>query len=338
MTGDESLSFDPPFPNDDDDEEELSAPIKHCPLASRAPAAPLQTNKPRCGVPLDPASQVSGQPGELEDSSALDPQAHGEPNGTGTDPSAQVSGTAPDASSFGAFKLGFASSSTCKPRKPQDSDAALTAQVSGTASKTGFLGNVRVKCKAAAASAKRSRVIVQASLGRIKDAGKLGFKSKKKTEREMEKAYRTWLKGKWRDVDSDSEDVADFFEDDEDIDEGGFSKSEQERTMAESRRGGGLAFYGASTSQDSSRKFSEEEWEELEQFQGVRSGTTAAVQPQPEATPVDLDLDIEAIYKIFLELTEPPQPPPAPANRRSFGSSTKKGWRRVKRVVSGFLC
>ncbi|KAG8951203.1 hypothetical protein FRC04_006685 [Tulasnella sp. 424] len=194
----ESLSVGPSFHNDDEDEEELSAP--HCLLAFRVPAAPLQTNQPPCGVPLEPTSQVSGHPSnsvrvdekteELEDSSALDPQAYGEPNGTGTDPAAQVSGTAPDAGSLGAFKPGFASSSVSTPRKPHNSDAALSAQVSGTASKTGFLSNLRVKCKAAAASAKRSWVIVQASLGRIKNAGKRGFKSKK-TEREMEKAYRT---------------------------------------------------------------------------------------------------------------------------------------------------
>ncbi|KAG8977598.1 hypothetical protein FRC05_000854 [Tulasnella sp. 425] len=404
----ESLSFGHLFHNNDEDEEEydeeeLLAPIKHC--SFKFPLAPLRTN---------PASQVSGHPGdsvrvyekagEPEDPLASDPQAR-EPIGTGIgNLSAQVSGTPiPDAGSTRACRLGFASSLTFKPRKPQDSDAALSAQVSGTASKAGFFGNLRVGFKAAAASAKRSRVIVQASLGRIKTAGKPGFRSRKaavpeqlshpnrsfsapapiaplsaedteetelkpkkvvrfshfvqvreaprspfdefartgfkdrETEREMRRAYRMWIRGKWREVDSDSEDVGYFFVDDGDIDDDGFSRSDQEKAVAnsrrsaQSRRGGGLAFYGASTSRDSSRQLSEEEWQELEQFQSVQSGT-------PEATPIDLDLVVEVIYKILLELTEPPQPPPVQGYRRSFGFFTKRGWRRLRRAVSGFLC
>ncbi|KAG8958679.1 hypothetical protein FRC05_008718 [Tulasnella sp. 425] len=378
---DESLSFGHLFYNDDGDEEdyddeELLAPIKHC--SFKFPPATLRTN---------PASQVSSHPGdyvrvdekaepeELEDPLASDPQAR-EPIGTGIgDLSAQVSGTPiPDTGSTRACSLRFASTSTPTPRKPQDSDAALSAQVSGTASKTGFLGNLRGKFKAAAASAKRSRVIVQASLGRIKTAGKRGFRSRKaavpeqptaplsagdreeteqkpkkvvrfshfvqvreaprspfdefartgfkdrETERDIRRAYRTWIRGKWREVDSVSDDVGYFCVDDGDIDDEGFSKNDQEKAMAnsrrsaQSRRGGGLAFYGASTSRDGSRQLSEEEWQELEEFQSVRSGT-----------PLDLDLVIEVIYKILLELTEAPQPSPVPADKRSFGSSTKRG-------------
>ncbi|KAG8958474.1 hypothetical protein FRC05_008843, partial [Tulasnella sp. 425] len=101
----------------------------------------------------------------------------------------------------------------------------------------------------------------------------------RETEHEMRRVYRTWIRGKWREVDSDSDsdsdDVGDFFVDDGDIDDGGFSKSDQEqaiansRRSAQSRRDGGLAFYGASTSRDASRRLSEAEWQELEEFQAV---------------------------------------------------------------------
>ncbi|KAG8939438.1 hypothetical protein FRC04_006585 [Tulasnella sp. 424] len=74
-TGDESLWFDPSFHNNDDDEE-LSAPIK----TRSSPAASSQPNQPQ-RVLLEPDSQGSSHLNtvyvkkKVEDSSAVDPQA-----------------------------------------------------------------------------------------------------------------------------------------------------------------------------------------------------------------------------------------------------------------------
>ncbi|KAG8963056.1 hypothetical protein FRC05_004938 [Tulasnella sp. 425] len=327
-TGDESPWLDPSFHNnDDDDEEEPSAPIKACP----SPAVSLQPNQPQ-RVRLEPDSQGSSHLNAVyvnkkavDDSSAVAPQTRA-PNGIGVeDLTAQVSGTPiPDADSIGARRLGVPSPSTSNGGKPYDSDAALSAPVSGTASKPSFLRNLRVKVKAGAASAKRSPVIARDNLDRFKNVCKRRFKD---------------TKGKGRAVASDEEDVGDVFEDDDgDIDKDGFSKRDQETVTAESRWGGGLALYGASTSRDTSRQFSGEEWRGLEQFQALRSGTTAPVEPQLEETPImDLDLPIEVIYQILLDLAEHPQPPPVSAKKRPFGSSAKRGWKRLKRVVSGLV-
>ncbi|KAG8941426.1 hypothetical protein FRC04_004219, partial [Tulasnella sp. 424] len=186
-----------------------------------------------------------------------------------------------------------------------------------------------VRVKAGAASAKRSPVIARDNLDRFKNVCKRRFKD---------------TKGKRRAVDSDAdaEDIDDVFEDDDgDIDEDGFSKRDQEKATAESRQGGGLAFklYGTSTSRDTSRQFSGEEWRGLEQFQAIRSGTTAPMELQLEDMPImDLDLPIEVIYQILLDLAEHPQPPPVSAKKRPFRSSAKRGWKRIKRVVSGLVC
>ncbi|KAG8960172.1 hypothetical protein FRC05_007041 [Tulasnella sp. 425] len=134
---------------------------------------------------------------EKEDSPTLNPSA---PNSSGIVPSAQVSGPMPEGGSLGALKLDSSSSvplatierlrailwedtsssSSSSPGKAYDSGAALSAQVSGSAPQTGFLGK-RLEVEAAGPSAKHSRIIVQENIERIENANRRGKSSVRKT-------------------------------------------------------------------------------------------------------------------------------------------------------------
>ncbi|KAG8938700.1 hypothetical protein FRC04_007926, partial [Tulasnella sp. 424] len=70
-------------------------------------------------------------------------------------------------------------SSTSQPSKPHDSGAALSAQVSGSAPKTGFLGK-RLEVEAVGASAKHSWKIIQENIDRIENVNRRGESSGRK--------------------------------------------------------------------------------------------------------------------------------------------------------------
>ncbi|KAG8949866.1 hypothetical protein FRC04_008169 [Tulasnella sp. 424] len=157
-------------------------------------ASSLTTSETTAEVLDNPDSTPIDEKTEKEDSPALNPSA---PNSSGIVPSAQVSGPMPEGGSLGAHKLDSSSSvplatierlrailcmdipSTSQPSKPHDSGAAPSAQVSGSAPKTGFLGK-RLEVEATVPSAKHSRKTVQANIDRIENANRRGKSSVRK--------------------------------------------------------------------------------------------------------------------------------------------------------------
>ncbi|KAG8920734.1 hypothetical protein FRC01_000617, partial [Tulasnella sp. 417] len=81
-----------------------------------------------------------------------------------------------------------------------------------------------------------------------------------------------------------------------DLDEQGFSKSEQQRVMEESKKTAAAAslpsYGGAGTSRGHDRPFTEDEWAGLEAFQAGPSSPTAVEQPQ---APVPMDVDVNVV-------------------------------------------
>ncbi|KAG8942076.1 hypothetical protein FRC04_003879 [Tulasnella sp. 424] len=150
------------------------------------------------------------------------------------------------------------------------------------------------------------------------------FRSEAK-EREIEEEYRVWTKGKqpaegyrrlttsaaMKSVGGGPRSFLDD-DDDDDVDEEGFSKSEQKKAKEKSKRDAGSVFHGASTSRDGARSLSEDEWNRLEEFQAVRSNPAAkeVVRPQPEAAPMDVNVDAVFKFTFMLPVELPPSLPP----------------------------
>ncbi|KAG8899886.1 hypothetical protein FRC01_010337, partial [Tulasnella sp. 417] len=94
-----------------------------------------------------------------------------------------------------------------------------------------------------------------------------------------------------------------------DLDEEGFSKSEQQRAIEESKKtvAASLPSYGgAGTSRGHDRPFTEDEWAGLEEFQAVPSSPKAVEQPQ---APVSMDVDVDVV---IVPSSVPVSPPPGP--------------------------
>ncbi|KAG8896544.1 hypothetical protein FRC01_011731, partial [Tulasnella sp. 417] len=100
-----------------------------------------------------------------------------------------------------------------------------------------------------------------------------------------------------------------------DLDEEGFSKSEQQRAMEESKKTAAAAaaslpsYGGAGTSRGHDRPFTEEEWAGLEAFQAVPSSPKAVEQPQ---APVPMDVDVDVVIAPSPVPVSSPQPRAAP--------------------------
>ncbi|KAG8899988.1 hypothetical protein FRC01_010301, partial [Tulasnella sp. 417] len=95
-----------------------------------------------------------------------------------------------------------------------------------------------------------------------------------------------------------------------DLDEEGFSKSEQQRAIEESKKTTAVAslpsYGGAGTSRGHARPFTEDEWAGLEAFQAVPSSPKAVEQPQ---APVPMDVDVDVV---IVPSSVPVSPPPRP--------------------------
>ncbi|KAG8950438.1 hypothetical protein FRC04_007453 [Tulasnella sp. 424] len=212
--------------------------------------------------------------------------------------------------------------------EPSNSGLDLSAQVSGTAPKTGFLGKLgsrRLEVEAAVASARQSRMVIQANIDWIEKASCLSTiaedledstvsSNTAVTATSASSSIPTTNTAAEPPTNADDHPLREARAAENAVEKNElkklkslvvtFSDEVQVRDLPMSKW---ESFYGlASTSRDGARRpLSEDEWNRLEKYQGVRSNPKEVVRTRPETAAMDVDVDVVFQSTFTLPLETP---------------------------------